>query len=132
LGKEFSSNEGPAIELARKYGLNDKQIEAMCGWESMIPKASIWGFRKQEPDDIRDLVKAYVKMTAKYTREEFVRALNLAKERPELLKKVNEDLIKLTRNATKKDASIERKLREQNSQTTQTQVPLSLPPDNNI
>ena len=97
-------------ELIKKYGLSDEQIEAMGGLWTNMPRPILWRFRKHTPDEIRDLTEIFAENVIKETRV-LVEALNKQKTNPELLESVNHDLIRIMRNAERKDRVIERELK---------------------
>ncbi len=94
-------NKGTDIELSRKYGLSDEQIEAMQGMDSILPRTSIWRFRKKTPEQITQSVQNYAPAFVAYTA-----AFSEVLHNPGLRERFNEGYIKLIRNSIKADLKI--------------------------
>ncbi|MBU0728003.1 hypothetical protein KKA95_04940 [Patescibacteria group bacterium] len=106
MAELLPKDEGPDTKLARKYGLNDDQIEALGGMGSIIPRASIWRFQKKSAEQIRGSIERYSDSYLAAT-QLFVDALN---EGGPSLECANKQLIKLTRLAIKRDIEIRAEL----------------------
>ncbi len=59
MEKQSRQNEGPGIKFAREVGLNDEQIEAMCGMQDLIPRKIFARFKNKPPHKIKETVKRY-------------------------------------------------------------------------
>lgn len=109
LNEKLSSNEGADKKLARKYGLDNNQIEALGGMRSIVPRSTMWRFRKKSAEQIRISVERYSNAYLAAT-QLFVDALFSRKG----LDEANVQLAKLTRLAIEKDLEIEEELAVRN------------------
>lgn len=109
MTKECSQNEGPDVELMRKYGFSDDQIKAMNGMGAMMPRGTIWRLLKRTPEEIIEKLQKEYGPAIKTEASNFTEALNNPSKFPDTVK----GYTGLIRNSLRKDLKIALKLNDE-------------------